>query len=88
MMRVPFTGCPLCDSAALDADFRVASWTAHERYRAGITEDVIRWSRCRDCGHVFTSGYFDGTLVAQLFSSARPGQRPQLSASYLEARPP
>jgi hypothetical protein len=56
MTRVPFTGCPLCDGASLEANFRVASWTGHERYRAGITEDVIRWSRCRDCGHVFTSG--------------------------------
>jgi protein O-GlcNAc transferase len=34
----------------------------------------MNWHECRDCGHIFTDGYFDANAASILFAKRQPNQ--------------
>jgi protein O-GlcNAc transferase len=70
--RIAYAACPLCESRRFSAVIG-ADCTKHPVYQAGLPP-VMNWHLCRDCGHVFTEGYFDAAAAALVFAKTQPGQ--------------
>ncbi len=69
--RTPYSDCPLCESTEL-VDLRDADASRHPAWSQGLPAR-IDWRGCGNCGHVFTSGYFDGEALTLLQSKSRGG---------------
>lgn len=72
--RIPFDGCPLCDTASADL---ALTWevTTHPLFLPGM-EPTQRWRRCVACGHIYTEGHWPETALARIFAGPHPGQMP------------
>lgn len=70
--RVPYLACPLCDGTDIPAVLG-ADCTKHALYQP-MLPPVMNWHECRDCGHVFTEGFFDDFALGVVFSKTHPGQ--------------
>ncbi|MCI0466479.1 MAG: class I SAM-dependent methyltransferase, partial [Beijerinckiaceae bacterium] len=64
--------CPLCGSSDIPPIIG-ADCSKHPVYRPGLPP-IMNWLECRDCGHVFTDGYFDAGAAALVFAKTQPGQ--------------
>jgi 2-polyprenyl-3-methyl-5-hydroxy-6-metoxy-1,4-benzoquinol methylase len=70
--RILYTECPLCTSTDF-THLTNARATGHARWREPL-EPFIVWMECRDCGHVFTNGYFTEAALGVLFQSTNNEQ--------------
>ncbi len=70
--RVPYLACPLCGGIDIPAVLG-ADCTKHALYQP-VLPPVMNWHECRDCGHVFTEGFFDESALEVVFSKTHPGQ--------------
>ena len=74
LRRVPYEACPLCDSKQFKLS-RSANCESHALYDRRLP-GTIEWLECEDCGHSFTSGYFDDAAQKVLFSRTQASQVP------------
>jgi protein O-GlcNAc transferase len=70
--RIAYGACPLCDSSDIPAVLG-ADCSKHPIYQPGLPPVMI-WHECRNCGHVFTEGYFDAKAASLVFSMTQPNQ--------------
>ncbi|HMF06250.1 MAG TPA: methyltransferase domain-containing protein, partial [Methylocella sp.] len=70
--RIAYAACPLCESRNFSPVIG-ADCARHPVYQPGLPA-VMNWHLCRDCGHVFTEGYFDAAASALVFAKTQPGQ--------------
>ncbi len=70
--RIAYGACPLCGCSDIPPIIG-ADCSKHPIYQPGLPP-VMNWLECRDCGHVFTEGYFDAGAAALIFSKTQPGQ--------------
>ncbi len=54
--RIPYKVCPLCDSPKI-APYVTANCLGHHCYDTRL-QATINWSKCADCAHVFTEGFY------------------------------
>lgn len=73
-LRLPFDGCPLCESKDLKL-IGSADCSRHPLYKP-IIPPVIRWMRCENCEHVFTHGVFSDEAIATIFDNTNEEQKP------------
>jgi SAM-dependent methyltransferase len=72
LQRLAYLACPLCEGE--DAPLVIsADCTKHALYQPRIPA-MMNWRECRDCGHVFTDGYFDAPAAAVVFAKTHPNQ--------------
>jgi len=76
--RILYGSCPLCESESLEAAGQF-DCTGHPLFKAGLPPRIA-WMQCRECGHVFTEGYFNQAALQLLFSDTNPNQQPGASA--------
>ncbi len=67
--RIPFDGCPLCESPAVHS-LRVADCTKHPHYQPALPP-TMTWLECDACAHVFTDGYWPPSALELLFRGTR-----------------
>jgi SAM-dependent methyltransferase len=72
--RVRYEACPLCDGS-LFVPLGEASAKGHPGWSAGLPEK-LSWVGCKDCGHVFTDGFWSDAALEKIFASAHPHQTP------------
>lgn len=65
--RVAFDACPLCGGG--HDLLREEPCDAKPMWKPCI-DPVMRWRKCRDCGHVFTEGYFADETAAEIYADA------------------
>ncbi|MBO0733447.1 MAG: tetratricopeptide repeat protein [Methylocapsa sp.] len=70
--RIAYRACPLCDGSDFPAVI-AADCSKHPIYHPRLPP-VMNWLECRNCGHVFTEGYFDGEALALVFAKTQPCQ--------------
>ncbi len=78
--RATYACCPLCSGEQL-VDLREED-CSHYPLDVQDLPGTILWRGCERCGHVFTSGYFQGEALERLFERTHPHQS---AASDLEA---
>jgi SAM-dependent methyltransferase len=72
--RIPFEGCPLCDSRGIGL-LREADCSGHPLFHP-IVPRAMKWMRCADCRHVFTDGFFDAEACSVIFGKTHDNQKP------------
>lgn len=70
--RIPFDACPLCGG---DHDHLRDEPCAEKAMWKPCIDEVMRWRRCKDCGHVFAEGHFTPEAAADIFADAVDCQR-------------
>jgi len=72
--RIPYSACPLCD-AVETIDVGTVDCSDHPIYKPALP-GTMRWLACKQCGHVFTDGYFGPAALEVLFSATVEAQVP------------
>jgi SAM-dependent methyltransferase len=72
--RILYEGCPLCAVQVIE-HYADGDCSGHALYKPALPA-VIRWMRCKSCGHVFTEGYYTDEALAVLFSDTHDYQTP------------
>jgi SAM-dependent methyltransferase len=72
--RIPFAGCPLCQSRNTKP-LRSGDCSRHPLYHP-VAPPNMQWLRCGDCVHVFTDGYFSPAAIELIFSRTHENQKP------------
>jgi len=70
--RILFDGCPLCSSKEI-AVVVVANCSQHPLYHPTLPPKM-NWKSCRDCGHIFTDGYFSAEALDLIFGKTNLNQ--------------
>jgi 2-polyprenyl-3-methyl-5-hydroxy-6-metoxy-1,4-benzoquinol methylase len=70
--RIPYSACPLCDSAEL-LPLVTVDCTDHAMWREPL-EPLIPWVKCGQCEHICTEGYFTDAALDVLFSDTQHRQ--------------
>lgn len=70
--RIAYRACPLCESDAIFLKVR-ADCSRHPAYKSGLSP-TMNWMACRQCGHVFTDGYFTPEALRLVFDSTHANQ--------------
>ena len=72
--RILYETCPLCESSEHE-EVGQASCSRHPLYSEELPS-VLKWRGCRNCGHVFTEGYFNREAQDVVFERALNAQIP------------
>jgi SAM-dependent methyltransferase len=75
-IRTTYAFCPICDSRNFSA-LTQFDCRRHPLWRPGLPF-VINWSKCKDCGHVFTNGYLEGEALDFLLERGQHDQFPRI----------
>lgn len=67
--RIPFTACPLCGSANF-MHYKTGDISKHHSYKPSLSK-VMHWNNCKDCGHVFTAGYYTDEALGIIFGETQ-----------------
>lgn len=70
--RIDYKSCPLCESTDFSS-IGLADCRHHPLYKSSLPA-VIDWQQCQGCGHQFTSGYFTGQSLRDLFEGSNDYQ--------------
>jgi SAM-dependent methyltransferase len=70
--RTIYSACPLCENPEI-ANLCVGDCSKHPLYKPTLSPQ-IHWKQCRNCKHVFTSGYFTEAACRLLFSGTNASQ--------------
>lgn len=70
--RVLYEKCPLCMSGEIQPLLQ-SDCTRHPLYNPKLGA-WLRWSKCGECGHVFTEGYHTEDALKVLFGKTAPNQ--------------
>ncbi|MGI4764850.1 MAG: methyltransferase domain-containing protein [Janthinobacterium lividum] len=70
--RILYEVCPLCDSGSIQK-IVAADCTKHPLWCSSLPK-IMRWSKCDDCSHVFTEGYWSPAALEVVFRGTNPGQ--------------
>jgi protein O-GlcNAc transferase len=71
--RTLYAFCPACYSSDIHA-LTQFDCRQHPLWKPGLPF-IINWSSCEKCGHVFTSGYFEGDAERLLLSNGQDSQK-------------
>jgi SAM-dependent methyltransferase len=71
--RIRFETCPLCGGRGLKL-VRTADCSSHPLFHP-LVPRIIHWTRCGDCEHVFTDGYFLPDVMATVFARTHDHQK-------------
>lgn len=71
--RITYKSCPLCESENIGFH-KSGDCSAHPLYNPKLSS-VINWSKCSNCGHVFTEGYFTEEACNIVFSKTQDNQK-------------
>jgi SAM-dependent methyltransferase len=70
--RVLYSHCPLCDSKNI-SHFHKGDCSKSTRYKPQLSPS-IEWSKCTDCEHVFTEGYYSEEALNIVFEETVDSQ--------------
>lgn len=70
--RIAYTACPLCGSGNF-AHYKTGDASRHHSYKPPLSR-VMQWNACKDCGHVFTAGYYTDEALGIIFGATQDVQ--------------
>ena len=71
--RIKYKDCPLCESKNI-SPHKAGNCSAHALYNPQLNP-TINWSKCSDCGHVFTEGFYTDEACKIIFGKTNDNQR-------------
>ena len=71
--RIIYSACPLCASKNIFS-YKHGDCSSHPLYDVRLKKD-INWSKCQDCEHVFTEGYYAEEACKIIFSKTNTQQK-------------
>jgi SAM-dependent methyltransferase len=72
--RIPFAGCPLCQSRN-SATLRNVDCSHNQGFQR-VVPRMMTWLRCNDCFHVHTDGYFPPDVLTTILENRTGVQQP------------